>query len=79
MTSVLSALDPIIAVSIGSLFLGEKLINTFKIGIALILIGTIVVSVFEEKKDMDSNILVIRDIRIKNNRVSFKQRFTHRA
>lgn len=79
MTSVLSALDPIIAVSIGSLFLGEKLINTFKIGIALILIGTIVVSVFEEKKDMDSNILVIRDIRIKNNRVAFKQRFTHRA
>lgn len=79
MASVLSILDPIIAVGIGSMFLGEKLINTFKIGIVLILIGTILVSVFEKNKEMDSNIFDIKDIKIKNNKLTFKQRFNHRA
>ncbi|MBK5201532.1 MAG: DMT family transporter [Spirochaetaceae bacterium] len=79
MTSILSAFEPVTAVFIGSVILGERLTDSFRVGLSLIILGTILVSIFEDKKAKRVTIMVLDETPIKVTRVSTIQRFIHRA
>jgi drug/metabolite transporter (DMT)-like permease len=60
MTSILSIFDPLTSVLIGCVVLNEKLSDGFGYGVLFIIMGTVMVSLFEKKRE-STNIVVINE------------------